>query len=169
MVRMTFEGFLKDIAAFYERKVAYTDKTKDIWFGKVQNIPDESIPWIYDRITDEFEGFPKNIKSAMWVQYHAWLDSHPDKRVAKDFFKCPDCLEGLIWCHKKVGERYYGYLFRCSRCHQDKTRGYPVGSKIDLMNEGYVFDYKPVPPRLRNRGNVGAILKESVGLDIIPF
>lgn len=151
MVRVVFEGFLKDVGAFYERKVAPTDKAKDIWYDKVKKIPDESIPWIYDKIIDEFEGFPKNIKSTMWALYHQWLDAHPEKKAPIDLRNCSKgCLEGILFAVKLIQEVKYRYVFRCGKCRQQTFPQWPESTYEKLVYEGYeIIDYAKMQEELK--------------------
>lgn len=166
MERFVFDDMIKDLGSFYEKIKAPGKNTMDLWYQKTKSIPTESLEWIKNKIFDEHESFPKNISSALWTMYQEWLKAHPDKIAIKTFFNCPDCFEGLIFCHKLVGEqRYYRYVFRCAKCRQDHTRAYPEVFKAQLMQNGFVFDYKPVPPRLRKRGNLGEAIKSVVDTD----
>lgn len=137
MVREEFDSFLIEMAAFYERKQQPAQKTFDLWFAKVQAIPAESLKWITKKIQDEYEIWPRNITATLWAFYHQWLDAHPEKRAIETFFNCSDCDEGLITAYKKKNDIKYRYVFRCSKCRQDKTKAYPIGSRMELMNDGY--------------------------------
>jgi hypothetical protein len=126
-----------EIAAFYERKQQPSQKTFDIWFDRIKNVPSESLMWITRKIQDEYEYWPKNITATLWSFYHQWLDSNPDKRAIENFFDCPDCDEGLITAYKEKNNTKYRYVFRCTKCKQNKIAAYPRASRVELLGEGY--------------------------------
>jgi len=165
MERFVFDELIKDLGSFYEKIKAPGKNSLDLWYQKTKNIPTESLEWIKNKIFDEHESFPKNISSALWAMYQEWLKAHPEKIHIKTYFKCPDCSDGLIICHKLVGERYYRYVFRCAKCRQDHTPAYPEAFKAHLMQTGFVFDYVPIPPRLRRKGNLGIAINSVVDTD----
>lgn len=137
MVRSEFEDFLIEIGHFFERSKSPSVRTIDIWFEKIKAIPFESLKWITRRIQDEYEYWPKNITATLWSFYHQWLDAHPDKRVIENYFDCPDCDEGLITACKEKNSTKYRYVFRCTKCKQNRTPAYPKASRVDLLSEGY--------------------------------
>lgn len=135
MVREDFDELISSVGAFYERKVQPTPKTFDIWFAKVQKIPREALKWIEKKIQDECEMWPRNITATIWAFYHQWLDAYPEKRAHKNYFNCPDCHEGLIYATKEKNGVKYRYIFRCSKCQQDKTSAWPIMGRLELMQD----------------------------------
>lgn len=146
MDKYVFNTVIVDLAAFYERNKQPSSNTLDLWYKKVKSIPDESLNWIKDKIYEEYEYFPRNLVAALWSQYHAWIDSHPEKRAIKTYRDCPDCFQGIITCHRKIENLHYRYFFRCLRCKQDDTRAWPEAFKANLMQKGYLFNYVPEKP-----------------------
>jgi len=158
-----FDDILKQLCNYYERKVFPLNSAHDLWFKKTENIPDEAAFYIRDRIYEELESFPKNLPKIMWAFYHEWIEAHPEKRAKLNYFNCPDCNEGLIFCRKKNSDdKYIRYVFKCSRCKQDHTPGYPMDSKKGLIEKGYEFEIPFAAPVKRSLADI----KKSVGREI---
>ncbi len=140
MVRSELVSFLRDLGAYYQQKVQPIDKSIDIWLEKVQRVPAEALPWIMKKITDDFESWPRNIPSAIWAFYHAWLDAHPEKRAYIHDRKCDECdSSGTLSVLKKT-ERgtFVSYVFRCGKCGQSNLSGIPAARIGTLLMNGYV-------------------------------
>jgi hypothetical protein len=139
VVRAEFDNFLGSIGAFYERKVRPTERTVDIWYGKIKKIPSEAVPWIERRIQDECEGWPRNITATMWAYFHAWLDSHPEKRELEKKYPCSECQgEGLLFGNKKSGSGIrFRYVFRCAVCGQSPLLSLPKINKSAMLGQGF--------------------------------
>lgn len=136
MIQHKFEKIISRACAYYEHRHP-KDETMDVWAERVRKIPDEAADYIEQHITDN-EQFPKNMPNLMWALYHAWQAANPDKVARKEYFFCPDCIEGLIWAKKPAESgRKYQYVFRCCQCKQNRVQQYPKAYRQDLISQGY--------------------------------
>lgn len=157
-----FTKLLKDLSDYYERKEP-KQGTAELWFEKVKRIPNEPIPWITNKIYQECESFPKNLPSILWGFFSVWRDAYPEKIATRTLRDCPDCSDGTIrvWISREDGTRT-SHLFRCGRCRQDTTRGWPMMSRDEMLSEGWEPEPKnPLPGPYKKRQPVKAIIKEA--------
>ncbi len=139
---MTFEKFsngVKDLCEFYERKSEPKISTLELWHAKVSHIPDEAMPWIVRRITEEYESFPRNLPMAMRSATDEWFTAHPEKAAHERYFDCPDCNHGLIYVERRNVKPVYSYVFRCERCRQNRVIEYPMALLSSLLSAGFTI------------------------------
>ena len=95
-----FMHAVNEIAAFLGSK-EIPAHTKAAWFQKVENIPDEAIPYIVAKITDEADAMPRNLPKAFNEKYRAWQMEHPEKFTHVEQRGCRDCESGILWLERK--------------------------------------------------------------------
>lgn len=129
-----------EFSDYYERKEPRPG-TLDLWFKKVQAIPDEPLKWITAKLFDENESFPRNFPAAIWAMFRAWQAAYPEKMVPAFLIECPDCSDGTIraWRRNEKGIDY-SYLFRCGRCKQSTIQAWPMMRKGELIADGYSLE-----------------------------
>lgn len=132
MQQIELVNLITELCSFYERKEP-KQNTIELWFRLVKNIPSEPIKWITQRIFENNESFPRNITATLWATFTEWQSANPDKRAIENYFHCPDCNEGLIFASKEKNGINYKYVFRCAKCMQNKTKAYPVMSRLELL------------------------------------
>jgi hypothetical protein len=127
-----FSRALTKLCDFYERKEPKHGSI-ELWFESVGKMPSEPISAIVRKIQETHDTFPRNLPATFWAAYNEWIQAHPEKRTIRNYFNCPDCNEGLLFCiHNETRGRF---VFRCVLCRQDNTRAYPFGSRKSLSNE----------------------------------
>lgn len=155
----SFSEAVEILCEYYERTKAPRDKSKEIWFERIRQIPTEALPSMIQEIESQEETFPKNIPNMFWRTYHAWLEKNPEKKAQHTSFDCPDCTDGLLFARIiKCGTRYT-YLFRCDRCKQNKITAYPQADRATLSLTYNVIpktgDSEPAPRYLWRESSYG--------------
>ena len=91
----SFAHAVNEIAAFLgSREVP--PHTKAAWFEKVQHIPDEALPFIVSKITDDVDAMPRNLPKIFKEKFRAWQMEHPEKVAAESEQGCADCESGVL-------------------------------------------------------------------------
>jgi len=143
MVQARFVEFVTDVFAYYQREKP-KDRTMDLWFDEVRNIPDECLEWVLSKVFKESDRLPSNLPATMWALYNAWLQAHPEKRAHRDIIDCPDCEGGWLVLQKivenKFGKPMYEHAIPtftapCGRCKQVPSKHYATLS--EALAEGY--------------------------------
>lgn len=119
MVQSGFVSYVTDIFAYYQREKP-KDRTMDLWFDEVRNIPDEALDWISSRIFKESERLPSNLPATTWALYNAWLQANPHKRAFAQERDCPDCEGGWLVLQKRLPMYAIpiSHSAPCGRCKQ---------------------------------------------------
>lgn len=119
MVQSGFVSYVTDIFAYYQREKP-KDRTMDLWFDEVRNIPDEALDWISSRIFKESERLPSNLPATTWALYNAWLQANPNKRAFAQERDCPDCEGGWLVLQKRLPMYAIpiSHSAPCGRCKQ---------------------------------------------------
>jgi hypothetical protein len=146
-----FAHAVNQIAAFLGSREAPAH-TKVAWFEKVQNIPEEALPFIVEKLTDECDTMPRNLPKAFREKFRAWQMENPGKVASVDEKGCRDCEAGIlflerdgrtavIFCHCLQGSA--GYVGRVSLAQMEaqgwrSTKGKTLGA--DFKNAPGVRD-----------------------------
>ena len=96
----TFSHAVNQIAAFLGAKDV-PGHTKGAWFEKVQSIPNEIVPYIVAKITDEADAMPRNLPKAFLERYRSFQAEFPEKFVSKVQKGCRDCDAGILWLERR--------------------------------------------------------------------
>ena len=99
MKEEAFAHAVNEIAAFLGSKEVPAH-TKSAWFDKVQNIPDEALPFIVAKITDEVDAMPRNLPKVFKEKFRAWQMEHPEKVARVVEPGCADCESGVLYLEK---------------------------------------------------------------------
>ena len=135
MVETTFSAAIKELSQFFERKEP-SFAAIDLWFKVVQKIPDESVPWIVEKIKGS-DIFPRNLTNVFWDLYRQWLTDNPHKRAPVSSYRqeCRDCNgDGYLFVRKSGQGKC---VFRC-QCLRAREQGIPVADVRELMSQGWV-------------------------------
>ncbi len=119
MVQARFVEFVTDVFAYYQREKP-KDRTMDLWFDEVRNIPDECLEWVTGKIFKESERLPSNLPATAWALYNAWLTAHPEKRAFREEAQCPECEGGWLALQKRLPMYAIpiSHSAPCGRCKQ---------------------------------------------------
>lgn len=107
------ENFTNDLLAYFNQKVKPLPATGRLWFDEIQNIPSESLPFIFSSLKKK-ESFPKNLPSIMWALFYQWRNENPDKKAFND---CQEC-EGTGWIIES------NKAYRCGSCDNAPREAY---------------------------------------------
>lgn len=132
MVKTIFaDAIVRNLCIYFERKVTPTPGAIDMWFSRVENIPDEPVNWIVQRIKENHDQFPKNLPNTIWDYYREWLAMYPEKRAFKDRQNCQKCNgDGYVFAIRFSDDgRHHEYVFRCPVCDQAPEIGIPAWSQ----------------------------------------
>lgn len=128
MEKQNFIDFIKDLARYYgktefiEVNDANKDRIRD-WYRKVRDLPGgNTLRDIYDRITDEFDAFPRNLPKTVKQYWEVWKKENKDRIVSvkEEITGCKNCLKGwinFVQQDEKTG-RVYEYTCHCGHCRQ---------------------------------------------------
>lgn len=162
-----FAHAVNEIAAFLGSKEV-PPHTKSAWFDKVQNIPDEALPYIIAKITDDVDSMPRNLPKVFKEKFRAWQMENPNKCAAVVEQGCKDCESGVlflerggvtaaVFCQCYTGSA--GYLGRSTLAYMErqgwrstkaKTIGPGIGNKADIaaqINRARRDEKEPHPDR----------------------
>ena len=138
----TFNQSIEDLFQYYRYK---PPENLDSIFKRIENVPDEAMPWICTKIMDELDNLPRNIGKAVKLNYQAWLSAH-QKRVTHQMTKCPDCKSaGILWYSfhdEKMGFRYQ-FKAACGSCDNWRLhwntldQAGEMTAKAELIGKGY--------------------------------
>lgn len=95
----SFAHAVNEITAFLGSKEV-PPHTKAAWFDKVQNIPEEALPYIVAKITDEVDAMPRNLPKVFKEKFRAWQMEHPEKVARVVEPGCADCESGVLYLEK---------------------------------------------------------------------
>ena len=126
-----FMHAVNEIAAFLGSK-EIPAHTKAAWFQKVENIPDEAIPYIVAKITDEVDAMPRNLPKVFKEKFRAWQMENPDKVAVIEQHGCRDCESGVLFLERtdERGQVHTGTIF--CQCYQGSA-GYLGRSTLAYM------------------------------------
>lgn len=162
-----FTHAVNEIAAFLGSKEV-PPHTKAAWFQKVQNIPDEALPYIVAKITDEVDAMPRNLPKVFKEKFRAWQMENPGKVAVVEQQGCRDCESGVLFLERDgqtacifcqcyqgnagyVGRSTLAYMERQGwRSTKAKTIGPGCANKSDIaaqMNRARQDDSHPDPAR----------------------
>ena len=91
---------VNQIASFLGSKEA-PPHTTSAWYEKVANIPDEAVPYIVSKITDEADAMPRNLPKAFRECFRAWQMEHPEKFAVTEETGCADCEKGVLFLERR--------------------------------------------------------------------
>lgn len=94
-----FAHAVNEIAAFLGSKEV-PPHTKSAWFDKVQNMPDEALPYIVAKITDEVDSMPRNLPKVFKEKFRCWQMENPNKCAAVVEQGCRDCESGVLFLER---------------------------------------------------------------------
>lgn len=127
----SFAHAVNEIAAFLGSKEV-PPHTKAAWFDKVQNIPEEALPYIVAKITDEVDAMPRNLPKVFKEKFRAWQMENPGKCVVVEQQGCKDCEGGVLFLERadERGQVHTGCIF--CQCYQGNA-GYLGRSTLSYM------------------------------------
>ena len=126
-----FAHAVNEIAAFLGSKEV-PPHTKSAWFDKVQNIPDEALPYIIAKITDDVDSMPRNLPKVFKEKFRAWQMENPNKCAAVVQQGCQDCELGILFLERtdERGGVHTGTIF--CQCYSGNA-GYVGRSTLAYM------------------------------------
>ena len=117
----------------------------EIWFKKVQHIPEAALDFIVNRFENERDSIRCNITKVFKEYWQIWLDTHPDKKAnSVEQTPCDDCNgTGIIkfWYFEDAFKRYYTTVVRCGRC-QNWKRYFGPNTPIPIATK-YQIEQNP--------------------------
>lgn len=127
----SFAHAVNEIAAFLGSKEV-PPHTKAAWFDKVQNIPEEALPYIVAKITDEVDAMPRNLPKVFKEKFRAWQMENPGKVAVVEQQGCQDCESGVLFLERtdERGGVHTGTIF--CQCYQGSA-GYLGRSTLAYM------------------------------------
>jgi len=97
MDKSAFIGAIAKIWAAYDLSKLPNDKSIDVWFRKVEKIPEKAVDHIIDYITD-MESKPRNMAVAFCSGYSNFCRENPNQRnIAYDAFDDPRFPIDFLW------------------------------------------------------------------------
>lgn len=144
MTQIEWELFVQQMATYFSRQTP-TQSARDLWYGKVEKIPGEALPWILDWIGRDRDSWPINLPKTVWAGWYAWQEANP-KRVAPEatvHVECdaPGCTDGYLWLESDHRGRVYSAMAHCDRCavarglcHRDSMS---LGNMDELGRRGF--------------------------------
>jgi hypothetical protein len=153
-----FKTFVRRLCSYYGKA---GDKTAlaqtGSWYGKVADLPDEPLNWMYDRITDEHDLMPRNVPKLMRGLFSSWLHDNPDRRAHGDGDTpagCSQCIHGVLYLVRYDLPAYpkgYETVAGCAHC---RCRAMPKHMTIyEAQDAGWELR-DCMPQRLKERGLV---------------
>ena len=153
-----FAHAVNEIAAFLGSKEVPAH-TKSAWFDKVQNIPDEALPFIVAKITDEVDAMPRNLPKVFKEKFRAWQMENPGKCAVVEQQGCRDCESGVLFLERtdERGGVHTGCIF--CQCYQGSA-GYLGRSTLAYMErQGWrSTKAKTIGPGCANNADIAAQL-----------
>lgn len=119
MNKQIFKDAMAEISAVfggYEKKA----NVLDVWFDRVQHIPDEAVSYITERLCD-MENMPRNMVLA-WK--HAWADwkaANPSRMVRPDCHACRNSGVMHGWARQE-SDAWMTFGIPCPACQHDDSR-----------------------------------------------
>ncbi len=133
MDKMTFTDAVEKIFRYYEYKAPERRRLEMI-FDKVSAIDSKAVPWITDKITDDFDTPPRNIARAFRIYYARYCESYRATEKETETIECKSCHgEGFLFF--RVANKFTGIKYRqvaiCGDCQNWKRfgSGYDQASK----------------------------------------
>jgi len=183
MDETTFQGFLKNLHALWDRKMP-AETTYLAWWEELRFIPGDALPDI-GRALKELETWPRNFPLTVKGLWRDWLAAHPEKRALEQP-KCTKCAGGYLLLSKYVEtwktrsdegyltwglNRWYNLAVPCPTCNRG-TR-----SVTELIEQGFckpigvvtapLYDLFPEsgwePPPALDAGS------ENISEEVLPF
>ena len=149
--RDDLKKFIGDLGSYYGFEKFVDSKRMDQWLEKTKDIPTESLPFIFGRITDERDTIPRNIPKNMRDFYHQWQSSS-GKVMDYPRTDCHECHgEGILWARRPAlidGKLFEGVdgpvteevAYRCQLCENWKRHCYwkamKPATRFELENQG---------------------------------
>lgn len=164
----SFAHAVNEIAAFLGSKEV-PPHTKAAWFDKVQNIPDEALPYIVEKITDEVDAMPRNLPKVFKEKFRAWQMDNPGKCVVVEQQGCRDCESGILFLERtdERGGVHTGCIF--CQCYQGNA-GYLGRSTLAYMErQGWrSTKAKTIGPGCANKADIAAQINRAIQADANP-
>lgn len=148
MTRDEFEKIVKSLFAYFQ-KAPPKSKAVDLWFQRVNSIPDIAAKWIARRIVDNENSLPYNIAKAFLDGWADYKKAHPHLFI-NDFeqTECGDCAGSGLLFFKAYNEdlgRVERCMAKCARCQNWRRH---FGSKVRIptysLNQLKEKDYEIV-------------------------
>ena len=119
MTRDEFEKIINSLFTYFQ-KAPPKNKAVDLWFQRVNSIPDITAKWIARRIVDNENSLPYNITKAFLGGWGDYKKAHPHLFI-KEFeeVECRDCSgSGFLFfkAFDKKLDRMQRYTCRCGAC-----------------------------------------------------
>ena len=156
-----FMHAVNEICAFLGSK-EIPAHTKAAWFQKVESIPDEAIPYIVAKITDEVDAMPRNLPKVFKEKFRAWQMENPGKVAVVEQQGCRDCESGILFLERtdERGQIHTGTIF--CQCYQGST-GYLGRSTLAYMErQGWrSTKAKTIGPGCANKSDIAAQLNQA--------
>ena len=156
-----FMHAVNEICAFLGSK-EIPAHTKAAWFQKVESIPDEAIPYIVAKITDEVDAMPRNLPKVFKEKFRAWQRENPGKVAVVEQPGCRDCESGVLFLERtdERGGVHTGCIF--CQCYQGST-GYLGRSTLAYMErQGWrSTKAKTIGPGCGNKADIAAQLSQA--------
>ena len=120
---MHFEAFktiIAELHTYFRLKQQPSQEALNLWFKKVNSIPDEAGKWIANWMTSEFDSMPWNIPRTFLKGWQLYKRKNRHKMVNEhQRTSCNDCYgEGILWFkwfNPKMGLNYT-HACRCGNC-----------------------------------------------------
>lgn len=147
MTKHDFADFARDLSAYYGRQ-AFTPDRLSMIYPKVEHVPSNALPWIFQHITDTIENIPANIGKALVAGYQAWMDATPGMKQKIKSKECQNCNYGILFVQRPHVDHHgnqitcngkhqlFTTVFGCPDCEQAPL-GIPRKSKGDLIIAGW--------------------------------
>lgn len=98
MTEQTFYHAVNQITEFLGAKDVPLH-VKKAWTEKIKHIPDECVPYIVAKITDESDSMPRNLPKVFRERFLQWQSENP-KKMAQEHRGCQDCEAGILFLER---------------------------------------------------------------------
>lgn len=181
MNRDVFDELVRDLNSYFGSEKTVSPRRADQWFYKVKDIPEASIDFIYNKITNERDAMPRNLPKYIISFYFQWRSSS-DQVINYPVTHCDECnSKGFLWVKRPSmingtevinaqGEKMMEEIsFRCASCENWRRevnfKSKPSATLSQLSAQGYDvvgFENKQFGSKPQNYNNV----VDSIGVAI---
>lgn len=96
-----------------------TQSVLDSWYERVQNIPDEAVQFIIDRIC-AMESLPRNLPLAWQRAWEDWKAKNPKRIVPDDCPHCGNATVRFCWARNEA-DGWVNFSVPCPACQPPRT------------------------------------------------
>lgn len=112
-----FHATIRRVYGRFNKRLPHQDVIDDAW-EDLKGIPDESVPWILERIR-ALDKMPDNWALEFKRLWHSWRTVHPEKCAyegAKPKKDCPYCDQGELYSAVEKNGLWYPSSSPCGHC-----------------------------------------------------